>query len=37
MNQASVESYCPVNQWKINDQKAIEVYEKIMNMIAMDN
>ena len=36
-NQASVESYSPVKQWKINDQKAIKLIKKIMNMIAMDN
>ena len=37
MNQASIESYRTVKQWKINDQKAIKIYKKVMNMIAMDN
>ena len=37
MNQASIESYRPKIQWKINDQKEIKIHKKIMNMIAMDN
>ena len=36
MNQASIESYRPVKQWKINEQKAIKIHKK-KNMIAMDN
>ena len=37
MNQASIESYRSVKQWKINDPKAIKIHKIIMNMIAMDN
>ena len=37
MNQASNESYRPVKQWKINDQKLINFDKKVMNMIAIDN
>ena len=37
MNQASIESYRTIKYWSFNDSRAIKIFIKIINKIALDN